>query len=397
MLFLGCFFPKERESAMRARCRIMPSLAPTTLQYNLLEGIAAAGKTPRIINVAPVGTFPRAHRDLILGREQYTTLGMEVLDPGTVNLPWLKQLIRARRIRRAILRSGERELLLYSTYMPFLKAVYRLPPEYRVTVIVTDLYEDANYARMSRFRRLQTRVMNRMVHKYLARVNAFVCLAEGMKEVLRVGDRPTLLMEGIAGTHVPSRTREDIAADKRVLLYTGGVWARYGILDLLDAFSRIPDHNYELRICGWGDDVAAVKAAAERDGRIRFLGYLSKEEVYEEQKRATLLVNPRPADEAFTSRSFPSKTLEYMASGVPVLMHRLGAIPADYDPHLYYFEGSSPEEMAARIRALCEQDDDTLYAFGNAAREFILREKNPTRQGERILTLLRAIKNDNER
>lgn len=390
MLFLGCFFPKEKEGAMRARCRIMPSLAPTTLQYNLLEGIRAAGKSPRIINIAPVGTFPRAHRDVILRRERYTTLGMDVLDPGTVNLPWLKQLIRARRIRRAILRSGERELLIYSTYMPYLKAIHRLPPEYRVTVIVTDLLEDASYTAMSRFRRLQTRVMNRMVHKYLARVNAFVCLAEGMMEILGVGNRPALIMEGIAGTRVPARTREDIRADKRVLLYTGGVWARYGILDLLDAFSRIPDPRYELRICGWGDDVAAVKAAAERDRRIHFLGYLSKDEVYQEQRRATLLVNPRPANEAFTNRSFPSKTLEYMASGVPVLMHRLGAVPSDYDPHLYYFEGRSPEEMAAKIRVLCEQDDDTLYAFGNAAREFVLREKNPARQGERILALMRA-------
>jgi hypothetical protein len=46
--------------------------------------------------------------------------------------------------------------------------------------------------------------------------------------------------------------------------------------------------------------------------------------------------------------------------------------------------------MAARITELCEQSDDALFAFGAAARDFVLREKSPAPQGARLLAFLNS-------
>ena len=42
-------------------------------------------------------------------------------------------------------------------------------------------------------------------------------------------------------------------------------------------------------------------------------------------------MNPRSADAEYTKYSFPSKTIEYLATGVPVVMNRLPGIPEEYE------------------------------------------------------------------
>ena len=63
--------------------------------------------------------------------------------------------------------------------------------------------------------------------------------------------------------------------------------------------------------------------------RIEFLGMLPRTDVLELQSKATILVNPRQPVGDFTKYSFPSKTIEYMASGTPLLMYKLPGIPEE--------------------------------------------------------------------
>lgn len=98
-------------------------------------------------------------------------------------------------------------------------------------------------------------------------------------------------------------------------------------MNLIDAFQQIKDPNYELRICGVGDSEDAIKAAAQKDERIHFWGKLPREQVLEWQSKATVLVNPRQNNEEFTKYSFPSKTMEYLSSGVPLVAYKLDGIP----------------------------------------------------------------------
>ena len=50
---------------------------------------------------------------------------------------------------------------------------------------------------------------------------------------------------------------------------------------------------------------------------------------------ADVLVNPRPNNEEYTKYSFPSKNIEYLMTGKPVVAYMLDGMPAHYKKFLY--------------------------------------------------------------
>ena len=112
------------------------------------------------------------------------------------------------------------------------------------------------------------------------------------------------------------------------------------------------------------------------------------------QKKATVLVNPRTNQGEYTKYSFPSKTMEYMASGRPVMMFRLDGIPGEYDPFLTYI----PEESAASIRDTAESlrklSPSELDEMGARGREFVLKNKNRNVQMRRVLDFIHKEQSD---
>ena len=198
-------------------------------------------------------------------------------------------------------------------------------------------------------------------------------------------EKPYVVVEGIFKvTPMPEIKKEN----SKVILYTGGLVLRYGIGDLLEAFHQIPYRDYQLWLCGSGDAEESIKEYSKKDKRIKFLGRMTAEEVCKLQRRATLLVNPRHSGEIFTKYSFPSKTMEYMASGTPTVMSKLECIPNEYDQYLYYFDDESIEGMKNKMIEICEMDKEVLKSRGQKASAFIIEQKNAKVQANKILSVL---------
>ena len=107
------------------------------------------------------------------------------------------------------------------------------------------------------------------------------------------------------------------------------------------------------------------------------------------QMAATLLVNPRPTGEEYVKYSFPSKTMEYMSTGTPVLTTVLPGMPKEYHPYVYLLEEETADAIAEELRQIFAQPADALFEKGMAAREFILKEKNNVSQAGKILAMLK--------
>jgi glycosyltransferase involved in cell wall biosynthesis len=83
--------------------------------------------------------------------------------------------------------------------------------------------------------------------------------------------------------------------------------------------------------------------------------------------------------------SFPSKTMEYMASGKPVVMYKLDGIPDEYDEYLFYADGSNGiEGLATKLKEVLNNYDSALVK-AECAKEFVLNNKNAKVQAKRIL------------
>lgn len=131
-----------------------------------------------------------------------------------------------------------------------------------------------------------------------------------------------------------------------------------------------------------------LQEIAEKDTRIFYGGMLLNTQIVEKEQEATLLVNPRPTHEEFVKYSFPSKTMEYMASGTPVLTTRLSGMPGEYYPHVYFIDEESADGIAAALKTVLDRSDEELFQKGQEARAFVLDGRNNVVQAKRILEML---------
>ena len=152
-------------------------------------------------------------------------------------------------------------------------------------------------------------------------------------------------------------------------------------------WSKIKGENYELWLCGNGD-LDMVREFSDKDKRIKYLGILSHKEVKALQKQASILVNPRHSYDRYTMYSFPSKTMEYMASGTPTLMSRLKSLPKEYYEHLFFFDDESIEGMSKTIQCCLDIPVSELNKKGKLASLFIKTHKNSQIQGGKIIKFI---------
>nr|MBQ8243989.1 glycosyltransferase [Oscillospiraceae bacterium] len=218
----------------------------------------------------------------------------------------------------------------------------------------------------------------------------YILLTEAMNGYLNKAGKPYVILEG--HSDITMRDRVPAMEKKttpRVCFYAGGVSRQYGLANLVEGFRKADIPNARLHIYGPGDYVKELQQIAAEDDRIFYGGMLLNTEIVDKEQEATLLVNPRPTDEAYVKYSFPSKTMEYMASGTPVLTTVLPGMPQEYHPYVYLLEDETAEGIAAMLTRVLEESDETLFQKGCEARAFVLEQKNNVVQAQKILEMLK--------
>ena len=249
----------------------------------------------------------------------------------------------------------------------------------RCAGIVTDL-PDLVYRQRDRAYRFTSNYI-------LLHCTDYVFLTQQMNDLLNPNNRPYTVIEGIADRQDISRESANHKHDAKVCMYTGTLDQKYGIGVLLDAFVDANVDNAELHIYGDGDYLSEVLEKSKKNPSIRYFGVQLNTTVIEEQKRATVLINPRPSNEEFTKYSFPSKNIEYMSSGTPVLTTKLPGIPEEYNKYVYLIEDESKQGFRKSLEFVLGKDSEELNRKGQEARQFVLQEKNKSRQAMKIVEL----------
>ena len=244
--------------------------------------------------------------------------------------------------------------------------------------IVTDLPESI-YVRGNALRK---KYYIQRSYRIINRAQSSILLSGLMKEKL-AKSQPSLVLEGIVDSH-----REITNVQKKpYILYAGAISKECGIDRLATAFSQIHT-DYELHLYGNGNYADELKKFSSDYSNIMYGGMIDNRTVLRYEQEASLLVNPRPVNSAFSRYSFPSKNLEYMSSGTPLLTTKLQSMPAEYVPYVYLF----PDDTVEGIRTGMEQALNDLPVHGNEtgqkAYEFVMNEKTETVQAKKVLELI---------
>lgn len=249
--------------------------------------------------------------------------------------------------------------------------------------IVTDLPDMLSGSRFSK----------RLANFVIRNCTSYVFLTQAMNDCLNPAGKPYVILEGHSditmAEKIPSTERK---AKPRICFYAGGVSKQYGLENLVQGFQKANIPNAQLHIYGPGDYVDELKEIARDDQRVIYGGMLLNSEIVDKEMEATLLVNPRPTQEAFVRYSFPSKTMEYMASGTPVLTTVLPGMPKEYYPYVYFIQDETPEGIAQALTNVMTCSDEELFHKGMEGRNFVLSQKNNVVQSEKIVNMLECNK-----
>lgn len=200
-------------------------------------------------------------------------------------------------------------------------------------------------------------------------------------------NKPYIVIEGSVDYTILGET-EYKKYEKKVCMYTGTLAKIYGIEYLVKGFIKAKVLNSELHIYGDGDFKNELIDLCKKNSNIKYFGTKPNEYIVKEQKKATLLINPRPSNEEFTKYSFPSKNLEYMASGTPLLATDLPGIPDEYKKYEYIIENENVDGIANMFRYVLNLTDKELRKKGKMAQKFVLNTKNNVIQTKKIMEWL---------
>jgi glycosyltransferase involved in cell wall biosynthesis len=174
-------------------------------------------------------------------------------------------------------------------------------------------------------------------------------------------------------------------------MYTGNLSSAYGVDVLLEAMTHLSDRDCRLWLFGKGEMVEEILQASQRDPRITYWGFTSNEIVFQQSQLASVLINPRPLDATLTPYMFPSKLLEYMVSGVPVISTRLSGIPDEYFTYILPLDNVTPNGVASILRELKSLPHQERDKIGKKAQAFVIEQKTIGPQGERVWEFLKRL------
>lgn len=129
---------------------------------------------------------------------------------------------------------------------------------------------------------------------------------------------------------------------------------------------------------------SVVEEASHNNRKIIYYGRVSNAEMLAIQGKADLLVCPRKKDDFTTKYTFPSKVLEYICSGVPVLSNRLPGIPDEYEQYITFAKSERPKDWATAINDVFTHNE-VYREKAESARKEVLIKKSWHEQTRRVI------------
>lgn len=249
--------------------------------------------------------------------------------------------------------------------------------------LCTNMKEREESSIKTKLLRWYQQIADKDMHNY----DYYIPLTQSLNEVVNRRNKPYCVVEGFADEADKTLAIEH----ENYIMYAGGIYEKYGLEALIDAFIKLNRQDLELWIFGEGTYVEKIKEINKEHSNIIYKGCVTAEEIVDFEKKALLLVNPRPTNETFAKFSFPSKTMEYLLSGTPVLSTRLPGIPEEYFDYLYAIEGDSADAIERGLRSVLNLDKIELEKRGKQGHNFVLNNKNNKVMTAKIIKLMQEV------
>ncbi|MEI7994211.1 MAG: glycosyltransferase [Methylococcaceae bacterium] len=369
------------------------SVAGNKFQLNVVTGLGNISNI-NVITVQPFTMYPKGKKIWVKANLCDLNEHIKALLIPFINIPVFKQISITISIFFALVyklwknRSSKCIVIVYNVFSPFSIPTLIASKLFgcKCAAIIADLpFDDYDFKGWRGFlQRIDFYVQIHIISKF----NGIIALTQKIIEDFAPLIPSIVIEGGIEIVKEPIEYRNPEKSNNFICLYSGALNEINGISLLLASFSLITNPNFRLWIFGHGPLASLIINAAATDKRIVYWGQLSNDQVKKHQREAAVLINPRPSNNKITYYTFPSKLIEYMLSGRPVITTKLSGISKDYYEHLIFLEKETPENLANLINNIYVSDPDVINEKCFKAEDFIRTKKNWHYQSQLIYDFL---------
>jgi hypothetical protein len=404
ILYFGSVCDEEWFTKISAKTAIPSMVAQYMFEKALVDGFSSINNLNMKIYYLfqepyyPKGTYLRFKK-----RRKQLNSRLTVNYLARINLPFIKELysffqgfIQTTKWAIKNLKKKEKVILTPYNYTPLSLGILIASKLFGIkrinifTDLSSDIINSERQKDMVWFKKLILPFYKNLVNLVELNYDGYILFTQPMKNKVNPNDRPYLVIEGIYQSNLDL---SEVPKNKAIM-YAGTLAFEYGVKNITDAFEQINDPDLQLWLFGDGDMRTYIENLSVRDKRVKYFGFKSRSEVFEYEKRATMLINARNPNDKYTKYSFPSKTFEYMVSGTPFLTTELDCIPDEYYEYLHIINNSDVLSIKKGIEEVLKTPKEKLYDFGKNARTFILENKNNSVQCEKIFNFLSTLLNE---
>ena len=220
--------------------------------------------------------------------------------------------------------------------------------------------------------------------KHTSDFDGYLALTDGLNNLFNPNGKPSYIFEGL----VEDKKIEVKESKKPYIFFGGALMKKYGVYNLIDAFKEINNKDLELWICGHHGDKTKIKEACKGFNNIKYLGLLPVNKVMEYEQGSLCTVNPRPFSEDLDRFSIPSKTLEYMAMGRPVISVRNTILMNKFPNEIIWIPSSTTENIKQGIQKVLDMTEVERENFGEEAKNRVLALYSIESVGKNIQSFL---------
>lgn len=212
-----------------------------------------------------------------------------------------------------------------------------------------------------------------------------------------VGTENTAIVRGFPSVGMPDELPEpEYEQDEVVVMFSGRFDHVRGIDTFLEVTPQLPFDSDEVRfwVSGYGPDeeVERVERAVEDldDDRFEFFGTAPWEEYRKRVVSADVMVNFQNPDDPISEYTFPSKMLDYMSAGKPIVSTDMSDLEACFSDKLIIAGVSNDQLRRALVETIEGIQDQTEMSVGRRAQEWIRDECSQLAVGNKLLRLVRT-------
>lgn len=380
--FIGACFPPNTLNQLIEKKQIK-DIAANVFGWKIVSSLVENDILVNVINEWKIDYFHKNRILLIKERRERNDL-INLYTYSYFNLPLIKKIYKIIKIYQELKKIKAEKIIVYSMHTPYLfpAILYSKIENKKVFLFVPDLpqYMFSNY---KGFFKLLKNIDLKILEILRKHVFKYILLTEKMAKELNIKEERYIVIEGICDEQ--NNEINFTNSDKKYIFYSGVISKEYGLKNFIDEYlkSKIAE---EFWLCGEGNFVDEIKKVAKKYPKIKYLGLVNRVDLLKLQKNASLLINPRSKKDTYTDFSFPSKTMEYLASGTPVMMEKLNGIPKEY---YNYIVEVKEGEWCIEIQNFFKRTLEDRKRIGKLGQLFVLNEKNIKKQGEKIFDFIK--------